>query len=1228
MIVLVTIFLIVASLAEILMVSRLTSQQTMESGSNRIEAIGGQLEQTINEAKIQTQQLAIDCQSYMDDRGKLVNFILARREYNKHATNGICYNTYIAGDDWYYIPELRNTENFDPVERSWYSGALKNGGKPFVTDPYVDLVTGEICYTVSVVMPDQETVVAVDYTMESIQQHIRNVNADSDRKAIIVTAEGTIAGCSTESLIGKNLMHELPDYAGIFTLAKSSNSVVHYRRGTENLFATRSGFGWYLIVSENSWSMYKTSFLQMLLMLAISLFIFGVVIVMYVSSVRAEKRAKEAMESKEYFLDQITRDLQEPLKRILTNSSPEFLEHATDPELSFDAIHDAGTLLSERIGKIRSYSTITRNSNDGSAHKRSEDEVRRGRILRTMILGAMLLVMGLNLFINVSSTIRYCQGMMNKELTMYKYRVDVWVSSHKSILDMFSSMVSANPDMLADYDGTIAYLNNVTKQYQEISVTYFASADSEHQVYMSNGWQPGSDINVAEREWYKDALLSDEGWCITSPYYDAQTGLYCITFSECVYDPDTEEMLGVFGIDFYMDKLIEILGGSYSEKSYAFLTDEKGTIINHPYGKYQMTDEGSKNVMELPYNVAVKDGSTVKLIRDYNQKIRGLTAMPTNTSGFCIYMSADWVSLAGKVLITSVCSFIAIIICTFLVYRLLSGMIQLGEEANRKFRESADAAIAADAAKSNFLAQMSHEIRTPINAVLGMNEMILRESTSASIREYAVSIQSAGRTLLSLINSILDFSKIEDGKMEIIPVQYDTASMVHDLVATITPRIKEKGLEFKLEADDRLPMTLFGDDVRIRQIITNLLTNAVKYTEKGYVKLVIRPECFADDSIELYVEVTDSGIGIREEDLGKLAQSFQRLDEKRNRYIEGTGLGMTIVTRLLEMMNSKLEVASVYGKGSRFWFRVKQKITDPTPMGDYMKRLASENQNYGEHNILFAPEANVLVVDDNEMNLQVAFNLMKLYGFIPDTAASGKEAIERVRQKQYHIIFLDHMMPGMDGIETLQTLREEKLLENGTTVISLTANAIVGAREMYINAGFDDYLSKPIESRLLEKKLASYLPKSLVSYRENIPPEPSKAEEQADPDTFTAQELDKLWELCGALHALTGIHYCMGSKSFYLDSLQMYLDSDKHEELEQFLAAEDVENYRIAVHSLKSTSLTIGAVLLSDHAKALEMAAKAGDWEYIRSHHADVMTEYTAVTDGIHAILEEFAQPA
>ena len=400
-------------------------------------------------------------------------------------------------------------------------------------------------------------------------------------------------------------------------------------------------------------------------------------------------------------------------------------------------------------------------------------------------------------------------------------------------------------------------------------------------------------------------------------------------------------------------------------------------------------------------------------------------------------------------------------------------------ENSRKMEQLKIEADNANKAKSTFLANMSHEIRTPINAVLGMDEMILRESKDAEILEYAGSIKRAGETLLTLVSDILDFSKIESGKMNLVKVDYYMRDLLKDIVSTFSLRMSEKNLSFIVNADENIPSVLNGDEVRIKQILMNLLSNACKYTAKGYVKLNVSGER-KDDKFVLRVAVEDTGIGIKEENIDKLFESFERVDEKKNRNIEGTGLGLNITKNLLHLMDSEIKVKSRYGAGSVFSFEIEQDIISDEPLGD-INESVTKYANHNDSNDFIAPEGRILVVDDNAVNLAVMKGLLKKMQVIVDTAESGAECIEKAKINKYHIIFMDHLMPIMDGIETLHKMNEtEENLNKDTPVIALTANAVSGARELYMAEGFDDYMTKPINMKIIEKIMRKYLPEDIV----------------------------------------------------------------------------------------------------------------------------------------------------
>lgn len=423
-------------------------------------------------------------------------------------------------------------------------------------------------------------------------------------------------------------------------MQNSDKSVSINQRG-ENLFATPSDFGWYLIVSENNWTLYKDFYIGMLIMLVISLSIFAVVLIMYIIADKNEKKERDTLFENQKYLKDISSELREQTERIRSGASEENLKHSMDYEQEFVSIRESGERLSEIIAKLRSYSVLMLNEEHIQSQKKERARYRDVKVskrFRAIILSALMLITVICMYINFTATFNYGTDQMQKSALDYEYQLSEWMNTQKSILDMFCSNISTDPEMLEDYEGMVSYLDRITKQYPEISVSYMTNPDMEHTVIMNNGWEPDDDWHVEERDWYRDLISSEQNWIISSPYYDEQTGLYCVTFAEKVYNDRTGEFLGNFGIDFYMDKLVDILGNSYGNGRYAFLSDAWGEIINHPYGKYQMSENSSVNIISLPYNSAPTDGRNVAFIKDYDDRYKVIIATRNEASGFVVYV--------------------------------------------------------------------------------------------------------------------------------------------------------------------------------------------------------------------------------------------------------------------------------------------------------------------------------------------------------------------------------------------------------------------------------------------------------------------------------------------------------------------------------------------------------------------------------------------------------------
>ncbi len=660
--------------------------------------------------------------------------------------------------------------------------------------------------------------------------------------------------------------------------------------------------------------------------------------------------------------------------------------------------------------------------------------------------------------------------------------------------------------------------------------------------------------------------------------------------------------------------------------------------------------------------------------------------------------------------------------------------IRMMNKSEERLRRSVVEARRAEHYKSDFLANMSHEIRTPMNAIIGMCELILRENDlSEPVRENCFNIQTAGRSLLEIINDILDFSKIESGKMELIHDEFNIASLLNDVINMSVARKGDKRIEIIVRADTDIPQGLIGDEVRIRQVIINLMTNAIKFTEKGSVTLSVA-YTHQEYGANLFVSVEDTGIGITEENIEKLFTSFRQVDTKKNRAVEGTGLGLAISKQMIQAMGGFMSVKSEYGKGSVFRFVIPLEVSDRTPFvqiknpdkihaavclddemfsgnyrkmfeefgeklaidftvcktmmeleklmekktlthcfvgqgkyingSEYYKALAQKMELFviqdrqediilpknikclykpfyilslvsalNNENLVLnlsnsrkqethfvAPKARILIVDDNAINLKVAAGLMRPYHMQIMTAESGPAAISMLRSKDIDLVFMDHMMPQMDGVEATRIIRDmPEPYYKELPIIALTANAVNGVRERFIQAGFDDFLAKPIELNALDRILRYYLPHEYLqrpienASRENETlPQPEQGRNQSvalfDPDM--------------------GLRFTGGDMEAYLDILALYAKKgrEKIEQIRTLAGQKDIAGYVIEVHALKSTSLSIGAASLSEYAKKLEFAGKAGDEQTVGAETENLLSLYEKVIDTINEYLEQFRE--
>jgi len=654
-------------------------------------------------------------------------------------------------------------------------------------------------------------------------------------------------------------------------------------------------------------------------------------------------------------------------------------------------------------------------------------------------------------------------------------------------------------------------------------------------------WKPPEDYVPKERPWYKAAVAAGGGIAATTPYVDAQTGEIVVTYSRHIFD-DNGNSLGVVCIDLLLDRIVKFVMGTHlAEGGYGILLSENLDIIAIP-----MKEIIGKSLAELPYEGIrdivndLKNGLDIseRKIIDDNLDLELILFTKRLDNGWHIGILTPVEQYYQK--IKTMRMFVAIL-GIFLASALSFVLIRLA---------------VASKTKSDFLAKMSHEIRTPMNAIIGMSEVALRKNMPDDVREDIVTIKQAGTNLLSIINDLLDISKIESGKLEIIPINYMFSSLVNEIANIIKMRITNPELRLELNIDSNIPDALFGDEVRIRQVLLNVLSNAIKYTKKGFVSFSARGE-ITGDTVILIIDVSDSGIGIKKEDLAKLFNDFARLDSTANKYVEGVGLGLAITKNIVTAMGGDINVHSEYGKGSTFTIKLPQKI------GSLEE---SRNSNIIKFN---APNAKILIVDDMDTNLKVAAGLMQPYKMQIDSRLSGQEAIEAVTENSYDIVFMDHMMPEMDGIEATKRIREMGYGE--LPIIALTANAVSGVKEMFLANGFNDFLSKPIDTAKLNAILEKWLPKE----------KQEEAEEIADNGESYVDA-----EILAAFHKSA---------------------TDKINEIKKCLETENYSLYTIYVHALKGASAIIGALELSEMAKSLEKAGEQRDLAYIKQHNPEFL---------------------
>jgi signal transduction histidine kinase/response regulator RpfG family c-di-GMP phosphodiesterase len=742
--------------------------------------------------------------------------------------------------------------------------------------------------------------------------------------------------------------------------------------------------------------------------------------------------------------------------------------------------------------------------------------------------------------------------------------------------------------------------------------TYFDALTGVYAVVDDNlitisNWIPPEDYLLTSRPWYVGAQESNGAIHYSDIYRDAETDNFVISLSRLLLDNDNKQF-GILAIKLYMTSLYDFINSlSLMDSGYGVILNSEIKIVAHPdeaiigaplaslndgYGGYaEITENLINDNILTAFNFTTVSGekSVAFSKRLFNGSYIGIIA-PSEIYYSEVNRMQIIMSLTGFALMVMLCGVLAF----------MHLAVRRSDEANR--------------IKSSFLANMSHEIRTPMNAVIGMSELLKHEQLNARQMGYVTDIHSSARSLLAIINNILDLSKIESGKLALNPVDFDFHAFIDNITSMFKFVAHKKDLEFKFESNGELPDYLFGDDIRLRQILTNICGNAVKFTEKGSVTLRVRTT-----TDKIFFEIKDTGMGIRKEDMATLFDAFAQMDTSKNRGVVGTGLGLSISKTFIEMMGGNIIVDSEYEQGTTFMVMI--------PLVPGNKSKVKYEERLEDVQNIYAPEANVLVVDDNEFNLKVAVGLLLLYRIDARTALSGKEAIDMIQHNEFDVVFMDHMMPNMDGVETTTEIRKLGGKYKQIPIIALTANAIKGAEEMFLANGFNDLVTKPIEIRDLNRALEKWLPPEKINRKqEPTAAEAEKLEKIPDPPANEEiEEITYFLDILGQISEINieiGLSRFSGMKKFYYESVSLFYEKllAECEKMSAFLNDSDISNFSISVHAMKSTLATIGAIRLSELALKLETASKKKEYDYCVQYFPELKEHLLSLHDSLSLI--------
>ena len=774
---------------------------------------------------------------------------------------------------------------------------------------------------------------------------------------------------------------------------------------------------------------------------------------------------------------------------------------------------------------------------------------------------------------------RFLKQNTENIFTSLKSQIMADIMEPQMMLESFSRTVRGmimngdDADKLREYFNDMSnYLSLDKQSYLNFSgfMGYFETIPGGP-VFMESllGSRPADFVPV-ERQWYKDAIAANGDIAETLMYHDVVYNDIMFIYSYCIYD-NAGQRLGVVALRVSIDDIKKyIVNTVMVQGAYGILISKDLVILAHPNEEFVGQKASSSTI---PFSIFTRElinkiEVTERPLITYKGE-RALASFRYFPNGWIMGIVTPkglyYKSISNMLLIL-------IVLGAALSSVLIFVLISVDAARNKSDMENKH--------KTSFLANVSHEIRTPMNAIIGMTDLLSYEPLNKRQMGFINDISVSAHSLLSIINDILDMSKIEAGKLELNPINYDFHVLLDNIHSMFSYVTEKKGLEFKYEVEGKMPRYLYGDDIRLKQVLTNICGNAVKYTEKGQVKFKVTA---TDD--KLIFEIKDSGIGMRKEDLPKLFNTFQRIETDKSHDIVGTGLGLSISKTFVEMMGGDIIVDSEYEQGTVFM------IIIPVVLGK--KEEVKSNKGLLEGHTLLAPDAKVLVVDDNEFNIRVAEGLLSLFEINVHKATSGKEAIELVQKDDYDVVFMDHMMPEMDGVEATGIIRKLGDKYKKLPIIALTANAVQGAKEMFLSSGFDDFISKPIDIQELYKILKEWLPLEKIEIKKEAPVTQNDDGETSSDFLSALSEIDEI-------NAEIGLSRVSGMEKMYRETLELFNQKliSECDDMYSKIRHGDVSSFSISVHAMKSALSTIGAMSLSETALKLETAAKDNNFEF------------------------------